>query len=221
MAKASKGRFEERIALQAMVASIKMAASLSPNAGSEKSANPDLKTLSVHIGIGMGSLHIFHVGGYSGHYEYVVSGDVIGSASDALETAGVGDVVCDEPTFQALSGNPKKIAIVYEKRKRDNRPFYKVVKIGGEVGHLARTRRDRFRWDHRLTHQNLGPVHFAATAFVHTPLVGSLGGPGSNSRMFDFVASNQKITVAFYNLGENSKCRDENCGGVADRSLME
>lgn len=57
-------------------------------------------TLKLHVGVGAGPLHGFHVGGEQGRWEYVVTGPAFAQISSALDAAPAGRVGVSQPAWE-------------------------------------------------------------------------------------------------------------------------
>ena len=82
------------------------ASSLAPGASSHRRSRSEASRTSVelalHIAIGCGPVHGFHVGGWEGEYEFVLTGSAFGQLMDGLDLSKRGEVVVSRPVWELI-----------------------------------------------------------------------------------------------------------------------
>ena len=66
-------------------------------------------SLTLHMGVGVGLMSGFFVGGSAGKWEYFVAGEPIEQMSDAAEEATSGELVLSAPAYAALQAESARV----------------------------------------------------------------------------------------------------------------
>ncbi len=83
----------------------------SSNAAVQNVEQGSTKTLSIHVGVGVGNIAGFHVGGLLKRWEYFIVGEACNQMNTAEGHAKVGEVVISKATFYTLQDYGPKVGV--------------------------------------------------------------------------------------------------------------
>ena len=86
-------------------------------------------TLKIHVGIGVGNIVGFHVGGLRNRWEYFVMGDACNQMNYAESLAKVGEVVISKATLHLLVDYSSALAVKTLKKAAKARDFTQIVAL--------------------------------------------------------------------------------------------